>query len=356
MFNLSFGVAVLCFWLIVLLLVIYLMLNNINKLRQDNTALQRSLSSRAIQMERDELRRGRRDSDDEDSDDDDDDYPDGAGGRRTRDLGGGYFAVPAAYGSRGDTPRRSRNDNHWYQDPSEDRSWWDYGPGKGVWNYDRSRTTVGTAESSAARGETTREEEEGERQEEGVEEEEHERDEEEEAKPERHVRREEGHMMMPPDDDEEEEEVIVDEEEENEEEQETQARSVSVSDMVANELLAQGRELRRQAASSSSGPGELLLPGSELVMRKWGLRGIPADMTSYHAWRSDLRCMDFGLEVDLARILHAVDIHLKQLQAMRNPFYHRDFKRVRTTFNYLQDLALLCQRPEPQSYMSAATS
>ena len=89
------------FWLIVLLLVIYLMLNNINKLRQDNTALQRSLSSRAIQMERDELRRGRRDSDDEDSDDDDDDYPDGTGGRRTRDLGGGYFAVPAC-GSRGD--------------------------------------------------------------------------------------------------------------------------------------------------------------------------------------------------------------------------------------------------------------
>ena len=148
-------------------------------------------------------------------------------------------------------------------------------------------------------------------------------------------------MMMPPDDNEEEEEVIVDDEEETEEEQETQTRPMSVSDMVANELLAQGRELRRQAASSSSGPGELLLPGSDLVMRRWGLRGIPADMTSFHAWRGDLRCMDFGLEAELAGILHAVDIHLKHLQATRNPFYHRDFKRLRTTFNYLQDLALL---------------
>ena len=36
--------------------------------------------------------------------------------------------------------------------------------------------------------------------------------------------------------------MIVDEEEENEEEQETQARSVSVSDMVANELLAHKAE------------------------------------------------------------------------------------------------------------------
>lgn len=89
-------------------------------------------------------------------------------------------------------------------------------------------------------------------------------------------------------------------------------------------------------------------------MRKWGLRGIPADVTNFHAWRSDLRCMDLGLEVDLARILYALENHLKQLQAMRSPLYHRDFKRVRKTLNYLQDLALLCQRPEPQGYMSAA--
>ncbi|CAK8998354.1 unnamed protein product, partial [Durusdinium trenchii] len=65
-------------------------------------------------------------------------------------------------------------------------------------------------------------------------------------------------------------------------------------------------------------------------------------------------CMDLGLEVDLARILYALENHLKQLQAMRSPLYHRDFKRVRKTLNYLQDLALLCQRPEPQGYMSAA--
>ena len=218
------------------------MLNNINKLRQDNTPLQRSLSSRVIQMEGGELRRGREDSDDEDSDDDDDeDYPDGRGGRRARDLGGGHFAVPA-YGSRGDTPR-GHNENHWYQDPSEDRSWWDYGPGKGVWNQNRNQASRGVEDNSAARDATPAEEE-GEQQEEGAEEEEYERDEEEEAKPERHVRREEGHMMMLPDDNEEEEEVIVEEEEEADEEQETQTRPMSVSDMVADKQphLQVGRE------------------------------------------------------------------------------------------------------------------
>ena len=39
---------------------------------------------------------------------------------------------------------------------------------------------------------------------------------------------------------------------------------------------------------------------------------------------------------------------------MHNPFYHRDFKKVRSVHNRLQDLALLCQRPEPQGYVSAA--
>ena len=60
--------------------------------------------------------------------------------------------------------------------------------------------------------------------------------------------------MMPPDEcDNEEGEVCVEDENEGEE-QEAQRRPMSVSDMVDDELLAQGRELRRQAASSSDGP------------------------------------------------------------------------------------------------------
>lgn len=69
-FNLTFSMAVQCFWILVLLLVLYLMLNNIRKLRQDNTALRRSLSSRAIQDERDELITNGVDRDEDDDDHD----------------------------------------------------------------------------------------------------------------------------------------------------------------------------------------------------------------------------------------------------------------------------------------------
>ena len=71
---------------------------------------------------------------------------------------------------------------------------------------------------------------------------------------------------MPPDDN-EEEDVLVDEEEAKERSDETtqQRRPLSFSDRVAEELLAQGRELRQHAASSSDGPGVLMILGSEFV-------------------------------------------------------------------------------------------
>ena len=343
-FNLSFSVAVLCFWILVLLLVIYYVEQH-QRVRQFNTILQRRLTSRAIQDERDELNASGNGTDDEDDDDDDEDFPDGRGGRRMRDLGGGYYAVPAS-GSRTESPR-GHDSEGWYWDPSDDRSWYDCGSGKGLRN--RGRAGSRTAESSTAReipregeGETEQENEEMNNVNEDVEE---------EPMPERHVRSENEHTMMPPDDN-EEDEIFEDEEaEENENEGQNERRTrqrgaVSVSDLVVAELLAQGRELRRQAATSSDGPGDIMLPGSEFVMQKWDLPGIPADTTNFHAWRSDLRCMIFGLEIDLARILQALENHLRELQAMHNPFYHRDCKKVRS--------ALLCQRPEPQGYMSAA--
>ena len=116
---------------------------------------------------------------------------------------------------------------------------------------------------------------------------------EEEPMPERHVKSENEHTMTPPDNN-EDEELHVDEEAEEEEEEPNERRtrqrgSVSVSDLVVAELLAQGRELRQQAAKSSDGPGDIMLPGSEFVMQKWDLPGILADMTNFHAWRSDLR-------------------------------------------------------------------
>ena len=39
---------------------------------------------------------------------------------------------------------------------------------------------------------------------------------------------------------------------------------------------------------------------------------------------------------------------------MRNPACHRDIRRIRHTYNNLQDLLLLCQKSDPHAFMFAS--
>ena len=67
-----------------------------------------------------------------------------------------------------------------------------------------------------------------------------------------------------------------------------------------------------------------------------------------------MRCVSFGLESDLTLICTAVAEHLQELQQMQNPAYHRDIRKIRHTYDNLQDLLLLCQKQDPHAYMAAS--
>ena len=266
------------------------------------------------------------DNDDESHEDHDNPFP----GRGVADLGDGYFAVrdTSTRRRRSDTPRSAAHETGedlWEYDEEERDSWY-HAIVKGFQKGGSTRQNIH---------------------------EEHDEDTEAEPSTTRRVQHEARHEMMNPESDREHDEV--DEEGEEHVQLPSSSRYIATTSMIAETLRVQAERIRKEREDRSpTRPVSLMISGSECTMYKWHLDGIPADITEFQEWRSNLRCMSFGLESDLTRICASVAEHIQTLQQMQNPAYHHDIRRIRHTYNNLQDLLLLCQKQDPHAYMSAS--
>ena len=256
-------------------------------------------------------------------------------GRVVTDLGDGYFAMRDT-ATRGDTPRSTMHESEeaiWDYDEN-DRDSWSHTMAKGFQKGGSSRWNAYEEQEEDTEAEPRR----------------------------RRIREEAHHEMVNPEDDHEQDAIDQEGEEHAQPsgmsrpaQSSSSMRYRATTSMIAEALRIQTERVQRERADRSPGrPVSAMIPGSECTMYKWNLDGIPENISEFQEWRSNLRCMSFGLESDLTVMCAAVAEHLQDLQQMQNPAYHRDIQKIRHTYNNLQDLLLLCQKQDPHAYMAAS--
>ena len=130
----------------------------------------------------------------------------------------------------------------------------------------------------------------------------------------------------------------------------------SISDMVADDLIQQGRALSRQDQGDLLDVDYWCVPGSRELMLSFGCTGIPAIFEEFQQWRQELRMTTGGPEAEVIQVSRSLREHMRLLEIESQTFPPAipQLSQCRRTWSYLYHLVKMFQEDDPRSYMAAS--